>query len=386
MNNNNVKVIVYTDSDNFINYLVYHNIKYKDLIKQKDSYILTTDIDSYKPISRRYKTKIIRYYGKNYIINFISTQKYMIISFILSMFLLNLLTSTIFNIQINTDDIELKNKISNILNDYDISLYKKKKSFKEIEEIKRKILKENDDILEWIAINEKGCKYEVSLTKKVKSTEGIKNSSCDIVSVNDGVIKYIVVSSGTKLKEVNEYIHKNDVLITGNIYKNEEIISEVCASGKVYAEVWYLVKVIIPLEYVEYVETGKVINHYYLELFDKRFTITGKYDSKNVMSEKRVILDKPYLMFKLFKETKKEYEYKTFTLNESEAYNEAINRSESKIKSMINKDEYIISKNVLKKDLIRSKMYVEVFFKVYKNVGVTSDIVKKEELNGINNN
>ena len=80
------------------------------------------------------------------------------------------------------------------------------------------------------------------------------------------------------------------------------------------------------------------------------------------------------MFFKLYKENKREYEYKEYHVNESEAYNEALKRSELQIKNRLNNDEYIISKKVLKKVVKNDKMYLEVFFKVYENIGVTSNI------------
>ena len=103
------------------------------------------------------------------------------------------------------------------------------------------------------------------------------------------------------------------------------------------------------------------------------------------MNTKDLVLEKPYLFFKLYKETKREYKYKEFNINENEAYEEALKRSENKIKSKLNDNEYIISKKVLKKEVFRSKMNIEVFFKVYENIGVTSNIVEKDDLNGVSN-
>ncbi|MGN1028934.1 MAG: sporulation protein YqfD, partial [Bacilli bacterium] len=202
----------------------------------------------------------------------------------------------------------------------------------------------------------------------------------------DGLIKYITSSSGVKLKDVNDYVKKGEVLISGNIIKGEDtLITQVRAKGKVYAEVWYTVNITIPFNYVEYVETGKVINHYYLDIAGKKITLIGKYDSNFTMNTKDLVLEKPYLFFKLYKETKREYKYKEFNINENEAYKEALKRSENKIKSKLNDNEYIISKKVLKKEVFRSKMNIEVFFKVYENIGVTSNIVEKDDLNGVSN-
>ncbi len=386
MNNNKVKIIVYESSNKFLNYLVYHSIYYEDLTLN-DNYILVVDYEDYKKISRRYKTKIIKYYGKRFIINYVNTNKYMLASLFISFLVLLLLTNTIFKININTNDEKLYNLINENLKENNISLYKRKKSFTELKRIKDKILKENEDNLEWIEIKEKGCVYNIEVTARVKNKDNISDSTPkDIVASKDGLIKYISSSSGVKLKDVNDYVKKGDVLITGNIIKGEDtLITQVEAKGKVYAEVWYTVNITVPFNYVEYVETGKIINHYYLDIAGKKFTLTGKYDSTKTMNTKKLILNKTYLFFKLYKETKREYKYKEFNINENEAYEEALKRSESKIKSKLNDNEYIISKKVLKKEVFRSKMNIEVFFKVYENIGVTSNIVEKDDLNGVSN-
>ena len=386
MNNNKVKIIVYENSNKFLKYLVYNSIYYEDLTLN-DNYILKIDYEDYKKISRRYKTKIIKYYGKRFIINYLDTNKYMLISLFISFLVLYLLTNTIFKININTNDEKLYNLINNSLKENNISIYKRKKSFKELKKIKNKILKNNEDSLEWIEIKEKGCIYNVELTARVKNKENNSdNNPKDIVASKDGLIKYITSSSGVKLKDVNDYVKKGEVLISGNIIKGEDtLITQVRAKGKVYAEVWYTVNITIPFNYVEYVETGKVINHYYLDIAGKKFTLIGKYDSNFTMNTKDLVLEKPYLFFKLYKETKREYKYKEFNINENEAYKEALKRSENKIKSKLNDNEYIISKKVLKKEVFRSKMNIEVFFKVYENIGVTSNIVEKDDLNGVSN-
>lgn len=383
---NKIKIRVYDDFDLFITYLVNNNIFYNSLVRCNNCCSLNIDYSDYKKISRRFNTNIIKYYGRNGIIMYIKNNKHIMLSVIVSLMLLNLLTHTIFDIRINTDDEELKNTLLNSLNNYGISKYKHKKSFDEIYNIKQKILLDNKDILEWLEIKEKGCVYEIYLTKRIKNNDAILDDSPNsIIAKKDGLIKHITSSSGVIKVDINDYVKKGDILISGNIIKNEELVTRVKSNGEVYAEVWYIVKVNIPFNYIEYIETGKTINRYYLEMFNKEFTIIGKYDSNNMISNKKLLLEKPYLFFKLYKETMKEYKYKEYNMNYNTAYNEAIKRSENQIKNRLNDGEYIISKKVLKKETNRSKMYVEVFFKVYENIGVTSNIEDIGEINANSN-
>ena len=377
---NKVKICVCCNSYKFINYLIYNNIKYDSLYKCNDSFILNGDYEDYKRINRRYKCSIIDYFGKNRIKVFFDKNKYLIISFIISMFFLKLLTMTIFDIRINTSDLELKSKIMISLNNNGINKYKRKKSFEEIKTIKDKILEENKDNLEWIEINEYGCTYEVNITKRVKNkNENNNNKESSIYAKRDGVIKHIVVFSGTKIKEVNEYVKKGDVIISGNVYKDDKVVDKVNSSGEVFAETWYYSSISIPFKYNEKVDTGKIINHYYIDLFNKKFTIIGKYDSELTENKIKLILEKPYLPFKIYKEIKKVFKYKEHIIDENEAYEIGLKMSDEKIKNNLSEKEYIISKKVLKKDVNSSKMYIEVFYKVYENIAYTSNIDKEEK-------
>ena len=376
---NNVRIYVDSEGINLINYLIYNNIYYEDLICNKSSYILTVNIDDYKKISRRYKCEIIRYYGKNYFINFLTVNKYLLISFIIGLFLLHLLTSTIFKININTSDVSLKKVINEALIDNGIEMYKRKKSFDELLSIKEKILNENRDVLEWIEISEKGCTYNIDVTKRVKKERNDEEKILnDVIASKDGKILSIVVENGVKAKDINDYVKKGDILISGNVVKNEDTVYLTNAKGKVYAEVWNTVNITIPFNYIEYVNTGRKVNHYYLDMFNHKFTLIGKYNNPNVIKTKSIILDKPYLPFKLYKEEMKIYKYKEFNISVDEAYNEAIKRSEEKIKQTLNDDEYIISKKVLKKEVFSSKIKLEIFFKIYQNIGMNKEIEEKE--------
>lgn len=376
--NNKVKIRVNNDSYKFFNFLIYNKVYYENLSIKNNKYELIVyyeDLDKF----RRYEIEIIRYYGINGIINFIKYNVYVLIGLFCGLCVLLLLTNTIFSVQINTNDNDLLNKINKSLISNGITKYKKKRSFNEIKKIKDKILNENKDNIEWIEIIEDGCNYVIEVTKRVKGSEVLNdNYPSNIVASKDGLIMYISLINGVKVKDINDYVKKGEVIITGDIYKGDKLVNRVNAKGIVYAEVWYTTTVMIPFTYTEYVSTGKVINRYYIKMFDKEMTILGKYDSDNVMSEKTVILDKPYLPFDVYKEKMSLYEYKTFKITEKEAYNEALKRAEESIKKTLDDDEYIMYKKVLKKEVFSSKMILEVFYKVYENITSIKEI---EEVN-----
>ncbi len=379
---NKVRIVVNENSNKFLNYLIYNKIYYDSLNKYNEYFVLDVSYDDYLYIRRRYKCHIVKYYGKKNIVNIYENNKYVLLSLIISFMLLFLLCNTIFDIKINSDDKDIVNIINDSLSDNGIDVYKRKVSFDKLNSIKNKILEDNKDTLEWIEIREKGCIYYIDVTPRVKSNNNVDNSlPSDIVAEKDGVIKHIVVHRGNKVIDNGDYVKKGDILISGNIIKNENVIDKVHSEGVIYAETWKTVNISIPFKRIDYVYK-KTINHYYLDIFGHKFTISGKYDSDNTINKKSIVLDKPYLFFKLYKEEKKIYDYNEVILNKEEAYNEALNRSIDVINKKLSSDEYIISKKVLKKEVKRSKINLEVFFKVYEKIGVTSEIQDIGEENG----
>lgn len=371
----NVKIKVETSSNKFINYLVSNNICYSDLKKEECYYIFITTYDNYLKIRRRYNTLILRYYGKKFLYVFIKNNKYLIISFFICMFFMYLLCNTIFEVKINCEE-SLYDKVEQILNKYEISKYKRVKSYDEINYIKEKILLEIDDI-EWIEITRYGVKYIVDINLKIKSSIVDEKGFSNIVASRDGVIKHIIVHNGEKIKEENEYVKKGEVIISGNLYKDDVLVNSVNAKGEVFAEVWYLVKLEVPLLIREkYI--NKEINHYYLDFFGKNFSLIGVYKKDGLVSETKCVFDKAYLPFKIYKESLIEYKYKEIELSYDDAINYGLKLSKINIENMLDEYEYIISKNVLKNSLKSSKMYIEVFFKVYENIASTSYEEEKE--------
>ena len=234
--------------------------------------------------------------------------------------------------------------------------------------------------MEWLEIKRDGTKYEVLLTERVIKNNIKSDTPRNIVSSKDALIRHIDASNGVILKDVNDYVKKGEVIISGDLYKGDKYIKSIHASGNVYGEVWYTVKTTVPYKYIEYVRNGKAINHYYIELFGIKMTLFGKYETNNSMNTTKVLIDKPYLGLKLVKEKKELYDYKEFIVSKDEAYKEAIKRSDKSILNKLNKDEYIISKKVLNNSLMSSKIELVIFYKVYENITDSITIEEKKEL------
>ena len=79
--------------------------------------------------------------------------------------------------------------------------------------------------------------YDVNVTPRVvKNNEEKDSTPSSIVASKDGRILHINSTSGTELKEINDYVKKGDILISGNIFKGDKVTNQVKAEGLIYAE------------------------------------------------------------------------------------------------------------------------------------------------------
>ena len=380
MNSNLIEISINKVTYNYLlSILLKRNILYKNLQINNNEITLITSISDYKKLKREIKSiKIKSYLGINKFLSWIKTHYVLLISFIISYIVLIILSNVIFEIEIVSSNKEIKRIIELYLKENDIEKYKFMKSTKELNKIKEEILNENKETLEWIEIERLGTKYIINITERVINNPVENNTPSNIVAKKDATITYLVAKKGTRVKEINEIVKKGEVIISGDIIKDEEIVNSVNAEGEVYGEVWYTVNITVPYTHVEYEKTGKTINHIYMNIFGKKITLMGKYETSESMNTTTVLLDKPYLFFKIMKEQKELYKYVTHNLTEEEAYEEAIKRGDKGINASLGPDEYIIDKKVLKKNAYSSKIEVEIFYKVYENIGEKKEIVREE--------
>ena len=125
-----------------------------------------------------------------------------------------------------------------------------------LKHIFKKIKDNNKDLFEWLEISSNGVYYEVSYIERKSIIESKSNLKHNIIASKNGLIKKLDISKGNIIKNVGDYVNKDDLLVSGVILKNDEVKNIVDAKGKVYAEVWYKVKVSHPFIKKENIKTN----------------------------------------------------------------------------------------------------------------------------------
>lgn len=340
--------------------------------KELSVIIENSDLETIKSIKTSFKIKIIERYGLNRL-KYLLKKYYLFLLFLGLGILLNILLSNlIFDIEVVHNNQEIINTITKDLNRFGLKKYHFKVSYRKKEEIKNKLLAKEKELLEWVEIEEIGTKYLVKVEQRKKNKGTPPCIERNIVAKKNALIKEIQADTGEIIKSKNDYVVKGETLISGLIHNKENIVAKKCATGKVYGEVWYTVTVSIPKKYQQEKFTGEEKRGLSLTFFNKELNILNNYrtfkkEEYNILGSTIVPINVSFVKYK-----KTDINTKTVTVKNVDE--EALKIATNKIKKQIKKDEEIISKKVLKKTEIDSKIKVDVFFKIKEDITDYRDI------------
>lgn len=258
----NIKINVQGKNiNNFMRKLIRNNINiYKFIpISHNEINIIINykDLEKIEKLKTVYNITIIKYYGKLKILKIIKKNIYLLSFLLLGICLIFFLSNIIFDIEIIHSNSNLIKTIDSELTHYGIKKYSFVKSYDYIEQVENKILENNKDKIEWIEIIRIGTKYVVRVEERIINKKRDDNKIYNIVSSKNAVLKEVKAESGEKIKSINSYLKKGEIVISSDITlpNNEKKVDS--ASGNIIGEVWYNVSIEYPFHYHEVKYTGK---------------------------------------------------------------------------------------------------------------------------------
>lgn len=347
----------------FVDKCLKNNINLYDIKYHKDylvALINEEDLDIIIKLNYYSKITILEYKGTKKILLNIKKHSFDLLMLLVLILSLYIISNFVISIDILHENQKLIDNIKEILMQKNIKTFQYKKTLNELNAISDEILYENRNILDWIAIDRKGMKYIVSFEERILNKDKETYPYCDVIANKDGVIQKIIATSGVTIVEKAMYVRKGDLLISGTIMNNEEVKDETCATGEVYAEVWYKVNITVPLEYEEKEFTDKNRYNFILNgnsLFKKKYEY---YDKENVFTIGPL---------KLIKEM--EYVVTSKKHGIEEAKETGISLAKQRLLEQLDKKSEIISEKVLKEEVNNSKIELEVFMSVLEDIGVS---------------
>lgn len=279
-----------------------------------------------------------------------------------------ILSNVIVKINVIHEDSHLRELIADSLKEQGVTSLSFKKSYDEYEKIIENIKEEYQDKIEWLEIDVEGMVINVRVEERIINNYEKDYSTCHIVAGKSGIIKSITTQKGVTEVSINDYVEKGEILINGSIKLNEEIKENVCASGSVYAEVWYNVSGTIPMVEEVKKDTGKMRYNFMIKNKNEETVLL----KSRVGPEKRV---ENVLLFSIFgiefylqKEYEVEVEVKNYGVEE--ATEKGISLINEKLELKLDNFEAIIEEKVLQKTVKDNNIYIDMFVAVREQIGV----------------
>ena len=362
------------NSNYFINKLISKNILYSNLCifskyiefdLDRENYYKLTDIKT------SYDISIVSYLGIYKYLFFFIRYVYIFLFIILGICINIFLSRMIFSIEVVHSNSKIRKLIYNDLEKFGIKKYSFKVSYSDKEKIVDKILSLEKNDIEWIEIEEVGCKYIIKVEQRKINSLDEECNYRHIISKKDAMITSISSSSGEVVKKKYDYVKKGDILISGFIYNKDKIMAKRCSVGKVLGEVWYKVNLEVPKEYIEEKFTGNKSSRLEFIFLNKKFNKYNNYKVKRIGLFNSKLFDIG-VFFSTYLETSIIHKNYSVLSHDDEFFSIAISR----LKNRLGDDIRVISKNVLKKEEKKGKIIVEVFIKVEEDITDYLDITE----------
>lgn len=369
--------------NNFLKRLINNNINIEKVIpishKEIDLIINYQDLDKVLKLKTIYNIKIVRYYGKLRIIKRIKKDIFILSSLLISLLLIYTLSNVIFKVEVIHSNKNIIKLVTKELEDNGIKKYKFVKNYQEIEKIKNKILEENKDTLEWLEIIREGTKYTIRVEERIINNKPKDNKIYNIVASKNAVIKNIYAESGEKIRSINTYVKKGDIIISSDItLPNNEKISKT-ASGKVQGEVWYNINIEYPYQYHEIKYTGNKKKVLVLNLLNKRISFFDFHKYKTFNRNIKYIFNNNITPISLIYED----EYETNIINEVYDYNTAKEKAITKAKDKILKKypniKDITNIKIIKEEDKKNKISLNLFVTCLEDITEYQEVDNNKE-------
>ena len=210
--------------NSFLKHLISKKIKLYNITDKDKAIFITVTLEDYQKIKKMktsYKMEVVNRFGLLKLKYLLRKYQYLLIFFCLALFLIIVLSHTIFYVEVVHPKKEIRDLIKKDLKELGISKFKFKKTYQEKESIRNKILTKEKDKIEWLEIDSVGTKYIVNVEERLINDKPEDEYPRDVIAKKDAMILSIEAEEGEVIKKKYDYIRKGETIISGTI-KNKE--------------------------------------------------------------------------------------------------------------------------------------------------------------------
>ena len=358
--------------------------KKSDLECVGDVYL--TDIKNIRKLRRKthYKILFLNRRGLPFFSQKLKKYKQLLISFGLAALFFLYLTQAIWFIDIKGVPAEIEAEIRTSLNNYGVKRGKIKQLMDKPDQIQRQLLSDYANLL-WIGVVADGVTYRLEVIPKKQPLEQVENNRTHLYAKKDGVISEMFVAKGRALVEVNDFVRKGQLLVTGELNPTESEDDQtsdfVPVEADIFATTWYESEITVPLSGVYKVETGLSKRKFFLEFGSFKLPIWG-FGSTDFALEQIEFSSHTFSIgnwqvpLSVVKQTLKEVEAIERERSEAEAVAIGIEQARKNLLSQLDEASSIITDNILHQSIDSGKVKLHVYFTVNENIVNTTGSIQ----------
>lgn len=372
--------------ERFLNECVRHHIDIWNVRKLGTQsvtfYIHLKDIRKIRPIIRKSDCKMtfIGKKGLPFIIRKTLLNSGFLLGAILFFTLIILLSNMVWGIEIKGAKPETEHLLIKELKAMGIEKGKMQFTLDNVEDIQRHLTDKIEQIT-WVGVELRGTTFHFQVVEKNAPEPPEYASPRNIVARKKAVITDIFVEEGQPLVQVNDFVQKGEILVSGEIGKEGQNKRYVPAKAKIFGETWYKSTVVVELSTKFNVFTGNYKSKHYLQIGSFSLPIWGfkNHEYKNYVVETRdqsIKFLKWNLPIGYKHDTIREEEelVRVYTVEEAIEVGKRIGKSH--LEDKLAEDATIKGEKVLRQTTNNGKVKLEIYFNVIENIVTTIPLVQ----------
>ncbi|MGE8206203.1 sporulation protein YqfD [Heyndrickxia sp. NPDC080065] len=299
--------------------------------------------------------------------------------FFLFFVVITILSNVVWGIDIKGASPQMEHQIRKELDRLGVQVGKLQFFMDDVQTIQQK-LEDRIPSITWVGVDLNGTTFQFQVVEKNIPTPPDKLPPQDLVANKKAVIVDMFVENGQKMVSINQYVNKDQLLVSG-IIGNEHGSKQVAAIGKILGKTWYKSDVQMPLQSDFQVYTGSEKRKYSLQIGSVSIPLWGfgkiKYKNYDTEVEGKSIKFLKWTLPIKFKDiTIREKEIVKRTYNEKQAINAAKEIAQSDLKGKIPSDAKIVDEYVLHQKVENGKVNLSIYFQVIENIAKAKPITQ----------
>ena len=297
-------------------------------------------------------------------------------AFLLCIFVLS---NMVWGIEVQDAKPATEHAIRKELNKMGVKIGKLQFMVDDVDTIQRK-LSDRVGALTWVGVELKGTTYHLRVVEKRQPKEVEKTSPQNLISTKKAVIADIFVEKGQTQVNVNDYVKKGQLLVSGFIGKEEqpEIVP---AKGIIKGKTWYKAEVEVPLKTKFSVFNGDESTKHYLQASSFSIPVWGFKDPGYKKKEKDTTVRPIHFLqwelpvsYKTVTERSKEDIVRNYT--EKQAVEEGKKMARADLRKHLDEEAEIIGEKVLHESTENGKVKLSIHYQVIENIAIGQPIIQ----------